>query len=154
MVKRPNISGLFCVVSLLDSVSDSCHFTSPCVVTSSPESIGQLLPSCCQTFHLCHTHSSVPVCHSFFLCASSSKGQRSFRLSPCHPQTSESLFSPLLDISYLFYCVQKEFLSLLSISLHLSYRSSSLPGHTNCCQQGVKKKRKNPCVHPSELLYL
>lgn len=121
MVKRPNISGLFCVVSLLDSVSDSCHFTSHCVVTSSPESIGQLLPSSCQTFHLCHTHSSVPVCHSFFLCASSSKGQRSFRLSPCHPQTSESLLSPLLDISYLFYCVQKCHFSLYPYTCRIDH---------------------------------
>lgn len=49
----------------LDSVHNSCHIISVCVFSSSPESIILSLPSCCQPFHLCHTHSDIPIC--FFI---------------------------------------------------------------------------------------
>lgn len=78
---------LLCAVRLLDSVHNSCHIISLCVFSSSPESIILSLPSRCQPFHLCHTHSDIPVC--FFIaslsCAapSSPVGHWSFMLSLC-----------------------------------------------------------------------
>lgn len=61
---------LLCAVRLLDSVHNSCHIISVCVFSSSPESTILSLPSCCQPFHLCHTHSDIPVCFfiAYFLC--------------------------------------------------------------------------------------
>lgn len=74
--QTPNISiPLFCVVGLLDSVSDSCHIISHYVFSSSLGSIVLSLPSCCQPFHLfrshlCNTHSSLPIFLIFFHCIS------------------------------------------------------------------------------------
>lgn len=65
---------LLCAVRLFDSVHNSCHIISVCVFSSSPESIILSLPSCCQPFHLCHTHSDIPVCFfiAYFLCVTPS----------------------------------------------------------------------------------
>lgn len=103
--------GYCCVLSDFLILYNSCHIISVCVFSSSPESIILSLPSCCQPFHLCHTHSDIPICfHCFSFMCEPPTDQWVIGLSCCPLRSSKHLH--LSSNPYLLAAIT------LSVTLH------------------------------------
>lgn len=112
MIKVPvEEEGLLCAVKLHDFVHNSCHIIPVCVFSSSPESIILSLPSCCQPFHLCHTHSDISVCFfiASFLCVNpllTSGSLVLYAVSSGHLNTSTYLLTLVYLFFFSYFCIK------------------------------------------------